>query len=479
MPGQIAKVMPTRLLELAIGDDHPHVKVVETAQLEVDNISYAALSHCWGDTLPIRLVKSLLEDHYRNIPWLSLPLTFQDAITTALKLDILYLWIDALCIVQDDNDDWTYEATRMAGIYSNSYLTIAADASWDGTEGLFRQRNPTRLRSIIVPQEVSVVDRRGFVLYTDRWWDSIYHSPLASRAWTVQEKFLAPRLLHFAEEEVHWECMEMLTAESVPANFPTVPKSGYIVQKSSLHLEAPPEQRIQTLYHTWYQLVSAYAKGTLTFTSDRPIAIAGLARTFCRLLELPDHDYLCGLWRPRLGHDLMWRSHSDGWGPPENLRVASLPSWSWLSLCTGTWMFPGQTNDNGNFDDLIVAEIVRASTVPIHDSFGPVWFGKVTLRTPLCQVTIRKADHPFYQQRKNQTHVLDFSGSLLQEDKHFTFCPDDTTGSGMDQILNGPVYLMLGRAVKPEVADCASEKAITRSEDPSKHDTVPHVRPTC
>ena len=99
-----------------------------------------------------------------------------------LKLEIRYLWIDALCIIQDDNDDWTYEAARMVDVYSNAYFCIAADASRDGTEGLFRQRNPNRLRSFTIPHHEDAVDRRGTLFYTDSWWSSVYQSPLANRA---------------------------------------------------------------------------------------------------------------------------------------------------------------------------------------------------------------------------------------------------------------------------------------------------------
>ncbi|KAI9656069.1 MAG: hypothetical protein M1821_005130 [Bathelium mastoideum] len=457
--------MPTRLLELALGEGYPKVKLVHTAQIKGGNITYATLSHCWGNILPARLLKSLVEEYSLGIPWASLSPTFQDTIIAVLKLNIKYLWIDALCIMQDDTNDWTYEAAQMVGIYFNSYLNISADASRDGTEGLFRQRNPNALRCFIVPREKNVVDRYSFVLYTDRWWSSVEHSPLADRAWAVQERYLAPRVLHFADEEVHWECRELFTAECLPVAFNTVPTTEFIVRKSLPHTDLPASQRTEAIYRIWYQLVSTYVSASLTFASDRPIAIAGLACTFCRLLELPDSAYLCGMWRPRLEHDLMWRKKEFQASSPQNIRVAGLPSWSWLSLCADIRIWPNWLIGDLNVSRFITAEILEASTVPCHDVFGPVSSGKVVLRAPLCQVTIRKEDRPFYPHRKDKILVINVNGLLLREEEHFTIRPDDTTDTGMRQILNTPIYLMLGRASKRKVTDYSSGEAVAHPED--------------
>ncbi|KAI9696148.1 MAG: hypothetical protein M1820_008289 [Bogoriella megaspora] len=465
--------MPTRLLELAPGDSHPKVKIMNTAQMKMGHVPYVTLSHCWGSTLIARLVRSLVEEYSLNIPWASLPQKLQAAIITVLKLELQYLWIDALCIIQDDNDDWTYEAARMAEVYSNSYLNIAADASRDSTGGLFRQRDPKPLRSFIVPQKEGVVDSRRFVFYTDKWELSVNRSPLARRAWTVQEKYLARRVLHFAEEEVHWECMELFTAECLPLLFNSVPENNSIVRKSLPHANLPPRQRTQAIYRIWYQLVSSYASGALTVTSDRPIAIAGLARIFCHLLELPESDYLCGMWRPRLQHDLMWQKRTD-WGMHhEVLRLTNLPSWSWLSLCAGIWIYPSHEDEDIDTSNLITAEVVEASTSPCRDAFGSVSSGRVILRAPLCQVTIRKGDVPFYRNHKVNSRVVGVSGSLLREEEHFVLCLDDTTAIGVRRILDTTVYLMLGRASTSQSVDCLSDKALPRSEDQSWYNTSP------
>lgn len=453
---------PTRLLQIVRSGDHPKVKLVHTAQISGGTITYATLSHCWGSTLAARLLKHLINDYSTDIPWKSLPQTFQDAVITSVKLDIGYLWIDALCIIQDDNDDWNYEAARMTGVYANSYINISADASHDGTEGLFRQRNPTPLQSFVAPHAKEGHSRCSSVFYTDRWWSSVCHGPLANRAWTVQETFLAPRGLHFAAEEVHWECMELFTAESLPVLFNNTPATGYIIRKSALKLDILGQERTELLYSIWYQLVAAYSSGSLTFTSDRAIAIAGLAGMFCHLLGLSESDYLCGMWRPLLEHDLMWQRHVDWWTPPQNLRISNLPSWSWLSLCTGIWMHPRDL-----VGDMITAEVTHASTTPCYSAFGPVSAGQVSIRAPLCRVTMRKGNDPFYDGRHKYDHIIDISGSILREEEHFEFRPDDDSISGMSHILDTPVYLMLGRALRSK-----RDKILVRLETDSPYETL-------
>lgn len=74
------------------------------------------------------------------IPWFELPKTFQEAIALTRKLGVRYLWIDSLCIIQDDHHGWEVESAKMATIYSLSYLTIAATHAADSQQGCFSTR---------------------------------------------------------------------------------------------------------------------------------------------------------------------------------------------------------------------------------------------------------------------------------------------------------------------------------------------------
>ncbi len=87
----------------------------------------------------------------RDITLSDLPTTFRHAISVSRKLDVRYLWSDSLCIIQDDTEDWALQSSKMAAIYSNSFLTIAASSSKDSSGGLFRKRHtsPMWLKSKI------------------------------------------------------------------------------------------------------------------------------------------------------------------------------------------------------------------------------------------------------------------------------------------------------------------------------------------
>jgi hypothetical protein len=123
---------PTRILD--IGDMQSDAIILR----EPLNQSgcYVCLSYCWGGARFIKTTRQSIGDHKKGISWEALPKPFQDAIQVARLLGIGYIWINALCIVQDDYKDWERQAGRMAIIYQNS-LTIAATSAVSPYAGLF------------------------------------------------------------------------------------------------------------------------------------------------------------------------------------------------------------------------------------------------------------------------------------------------------------------------------------------------------
>jgi Heterokaryon incompatibility protein (HET) len=119
-----------------------NVRLIEHHQ---EYAPYAAISHCWGKEQTCVTTLGTLEEHKRGIPWHSIPKTFKDAISFALKLSIPYIWVDSLCIIQDDPSDWEVESSKMADIYQYSYLTLAATASHGDSQGCY-------------PEEPSIAD---------------------------------------------------------------------------------------------------------------------------------------------------------------------------------------------------------------------------------------------------------------------------------------------------------------------------------
>jgi hypothetical protein len=101
---------------------------------------YACLSHCWGTGAAVtKTTSNTIEAFAEGIPWVLLPLSFQDAIDICRKLDIRFLWIDSLCIIQDSNKDWQEQASQMADIYSEAYVTIAATKAENPSQGCYTQ----------------------------------------------------------------------------------------------------------------------------------------------------------------------------------------------------------------------------------------------------------------------------------------------------------------------------------------------------
>jgi hypothetical protein len=116
------------------------VKLLETTDKYA---SYICLSHCWGkENQPLKCTTANLNEWKSRIDWDLLPQTFQDAIDFVRRLGQRYLWIDSLCILQDDRDDWDEQSVKMAEIYENSYLTLAASWASDCTGGLYHKDSP-------------------------------------------------------------------------------------------------------------------------------------------------------------------------------------------------------------------------------------------------------------------------------------------------------------------------------------------------
>lgn len=175
---------------------------------------YIALSHCWGKTRHIITEKNNIESHKKGIPVQHLPKTLQDAIVLTKGIGLRYLWIDSLCIIQDDINDWKNEAAKMADVYRNAYCTIAAAGSKDDEEGIFIKRSE---------QDVCVLRYNAANTYIAATYAEddvaamleLHKSPLSNRAWTLQERLLSQRTIHFTTSRVIWECQSKLETEDL------------------------------------------------------------------------------------------------------------------------------------------------------------------------------------------------------------------------------------------------------------------------
>ena len=139
-----------------------------------------------------------------EFPMIILPQSFQDTIKIYCRLNQRYLWIDSLCVIQDDYDDWHREAPEMGNIYQNSICTIAALGVSNTFTGLFSQREqPCKL-----PGEIDLIAR-----VSPKGLGRGEYRPLHRRAWVLQEHLLSPRILQFGRRGILWECYELIVNE--------------------------------------------------------------------------------------------------------------------------------------------------------------------------------------------------------------------------------------------------------------------------
>ena len=215
-PRETPTTLPKRVLALEKAPTDGGDITVRLLSDSTTQDRYAALSHCWGSQQPCVTTRANLKRRARGIPWEQLPPTFQDAIEFCLAVGVYYIWIDALCIVQDDERDWQVESSHMADIYQNAHVTLAATSAASGSAGCFPEAG-RRAKHFVEEKELRLPDSmtqwRGIRLRekVQHWTVPLSKSsakafPLLSRGWVFQERVLSPRVLHFCADEMVWEC---------------------------------------------------------------------------------------------------------------------------------------------------------------------------------------------------------------------------------------------------------------------------------
>ncbi|KAH6647851.1 heterokaryon incompatibility protein-domain-containing protein [Truncatella angustata] len=299
---------------------------------------YVTLSHRWRSKPFLQLTTSNIDLLQQGISLEGLPETFQDAIQVTKELGIRYLWIDSLCIVQDDLNDWKREAKRMASIYQNSYCTLAATMSHNGESFLNQnvngqspgyafdidKKNPAAGQFYMV--QVVLPDPRN----------QIRDQELNHRGWVFQERLLSKRLIHFARHQIYWECST--EASSQDGNiFSKVNFADFLFPLPALAKALTPhnsrpvsEAEIDRL---WLHIVEHYSECQFTNEQDRLPAIYGLAN-YLRSFN-PRRKYIAGHWfesiSGRIPPTVFWIPASP---PGESMRLPG-PSWSWSSFLGG------------------------------------------------------------------------------------------------------------------------------------------------
>lgn len=397
-------------------DDLRNTKVKLVRSIEVDwekvkDCRYVTLSHKWGGNIKhVKLTHETKPAFEEGLRLKTLARTFQDAILFATRLSkVGYIWIDSLCIIQEDENDWLKESGLMRKVYRNSFLNISATAGDNSDEGLYSPRQPHHLWEDLVslnidglPSEHSLSPqstpdqpqtsqgdlgekerdschaktRTCLLLDLSTWEILVNQAPVNKRGWVVQERLIAPRVLHFCQGRIAWECSEFDEIEGRAQGIRDYQLSGgEIVTRSSVKslipylngdkagIERPRvDKEMQDLHpapkghesldpiprkdlqEPWARIVEMYSRTDLTKEKDKLIALSGIARQMATVIgsESQPAEYVAGLWEPFLASELLWKIepvfHGSGSGngtfsyPAKRPVEYRAPTFSWASV---------------------------------------------------------------------------------------------------------------------------------------------------
>ncbi|KAI1119092.1 heterokaryon incompatibility protein-domain-containing protein [Nemania sp. NC0429] len=347
----VSYFLPTRLIDIGLDRDGSLPRLILTSALaQKKGAKYAALSYCWGPpadaATQFKTEQSTLNDRLAGFSLDELTPAVRDAVEVTRTLSIPYLWVDALCIIQDDLSDWEKESSAMADVYRRAYITICTPNSSSCRQG-FLERNPDSItvsfRSRLWPAMEGSYNIRAAGVSDPRAQespdiDTTYEETLADvsawnkRAWTFQEDILSVRQVGFGAFQLCFRCPKNYRSEGGPLQGSGINELG-IAHELGHALDK----------HTvWFEAVELYVLRDLTRETDRLPAISGLAR----LVGYSHEDYYAGLWRQGLAAGLSWFRNMGVVGSTSDTKNAILmqqhgpasrnpsytaPSWSWAT----------------------------------------------------------------------------------------------------------------------------------------------------
>ncbi|UNI21724.1 hypothetical protein JDV02_007684 [Purpureocillium takamizusanense] len=350
--------MPTRVIDVRSPDGPSALRLVSGQGMCEP---YMALSYCWGVTADdiLTLTPKTFACMTQCIAESDLAQAHQDTVSLARALGIRYIWIDALCIIQGDEQDWTRESRKMAQVYGNATLTVVAGRSADARNGYIDNfvdssqagaPSPCRLPVGGTPASDADSSNGGVVMVSlPRSTDL---GPVVTRAWCCQERTCCRRAVMFGTEQLFFECETLriyengLIADRPAARFAFDQPPPPLTLSSSAHPDELRDRREATL-RKWYDFLYVYTACRLSDPHDIFAAIAAIAQRAARAL---DSRYLAGIWECDMLRGLLWKPcyHLEVSrnarlvttrpkptrlaGAARDSRVVRAPSWSWAAV---------------------------------------------------------------------------------------------------------------------------------------------------
>lgn len=351
--------MPKLVLRVSRGLDKVQYTVSLHFPTRTTKKAYLALSYCWGGAQPHQTTKTRIKDRKHDLDYKALPKSIQDAIKVTVGLGFEFLWVDSLCIVQDDDIEKAKQIALMPQIYFNATVTIIASKATRAVDGFLDEIDPRPQIELAVKipfcsstqsSSVSKADVRTGSAYIVRLKEDAKHQginrvlePIDTRGWCFQERYLSARALEFGTHQVKLICPSCIRAAESP--WVHHPSDGWKLASHVAGLQGARtfHQDTQTgplvnsdrdrrrIERDFYDMVETYSKRTLSFTQDRILAMSGIAERFRQRLQ---DDYFVGFWKRSLPCSLLWRisDASSLWPRPARYQA---PSWSWAAVNGG------------------------------------------------------------------------------------------------------------------------------------------------
>ncbi|RYN36691.1 hypothetical protein AA0112_g4793 [Alternaria arborescens] len=319
---------PTRLIYL--GHVDPEVLLLYVPQ-DNEGVKYTALSHRWGNDPPSRdnprycTTDGNIAARLNSFSLSELPKTFRDAVRVTRELGIEYLWIDSLCIIQWNAEDWKREAGRMEDVFALAYCTIAATSAVDSNAGFLARNART--------EYMRVQDTTGHQVcictHMDDFEKDVQEAELNKRAWVMQERVLAKRTIHFSANQTYWECGEGVHCENL-TKMKSSPQKNYFLLDPSFPNRLLKSGRSRTAEFIHF-LFQDYSKRGLTEPTDRCVAASGLEARIAGALHCKSKH---GIFETHLHRNLLWQASEKQTERIAYTNNQEVPSWSWMA-CGG------------------------------------------------------------------------------------------------------------------------------------------------
>lgn len=377
-----ASALPSRVIDVGYEELSTTLKLHVPKHQEYG--SYVALSYCWGGQQPTITTLDNIGARTAAISFAELPQTVRDAVAVTRSLGIRYLWVDALCIIQDSGPDKIKEIALMGEIYKNAAVTVAAGNATDVKEGFLKPRSLPSACSL--PLYISE-KQSGTIWLQDRKTFKRPPEPLDCRAWTFQEFLLSPRILYYGSNEVIWRCLTENLNDWISLTSPLaypLPSTLYLPLSIFEREASPKSKNYQNQDEIWRTIIKTYSKRNITASEDRLPALAGIASE----LQIVWNDkYVAGLWQKCLLGHLLWTAEAKfGSNLDKNQSLTyncnnvvtgyQSPGWSWTTYHYAVEMFRMETE---------AAEVIDFGVSLVSDQapFSAVSYGWLSLKGKL------------------------------------------------------------------------------------------------